>query len=208
MRRLIILAAALTISAMPAQAQGLKGFLQGLYQSVVGSEQSEQKKDAEKQIEQTQPRLTSLAGKWRYVEPVMTYSGDNLAAQIAVAGVNTQLQNLIDMAGIKTEDATLAFDRSTAFHGKVEEHAIDGTYSYNRSTGAVTMAVAEDGAVYSLVGQTSYENRRLTLVFNAKEALDIARKAAPKLNENNMFRQVAQIVDSYPGIRMGIVLRK
>jgi hypothetical protein len=69
------------------------------------------------------------------------------------------------------------------------------------------MRLAEQQSIY--VGATVLKSQgRYRLLFDATELFSLMEKHYPAFAENTTLVMIKGVVDAYPGIRVGVVLRK
>ena len=200
MKRILMLGA-LLLCLNRAGAQSL----QSLWQSLFGLDETK--------TEQTAPAprpmtAAQLAGTWLYSEAAIDYAGDDMLASMAVSALKGQVEAYAAKAGVVAGRDRLILNADRTLRFIAGKHSAKGTYSYDASAGRVTMHVEIGGKQCSLTGTTTYEKGVMTLLFDAGEALDAMKAAAPQLTQNENVKLATTVVENYPGIRLGARLKK
>lgn len=192
-----IIAALLCCMSTEVGAQDWKGLLRGLFGS------------SDKKSEQTAPETTKylsakdLTGTWIYAGTVIRYTGDDLLASMAVSALEGQIEEYCKKAGVVAGRDRVTLDGRGGALVQIGGHQAKGSYKYDPNTGSIHIDIAIRDKQGTLTGTTEYENGTLTLLFNAREALDAMMKAAPQLAQNEKIKMASALIDQYPGLQIG-----
>lgn len=200
MKRIAWITALLCCMTAEAGAQDWRGLLRGLFGS----------SNKETETEQTAPEPASkhltaqeLAGTWVYAGAVIRYTGDDLLASMAVSALQGQIEEYCTKAGVVVGRDRVTLDGKGGAVVRIDQREAKGSYRYDPATGSIRIEIAIRGKQGILTGTTEYENGTLTLLFNAREALDAMKAAAPQLAQNEKVKMASTLIDQYPGLMIG-----
>lgn len=199
MKKLLALAFAACFAAQPLVAQSWADALQ----KALGGSRKESSGAATPAVP---PTARALRGVWTYRAPAMDYTGDDVVAALAVGSLRDQLAPLYAKAGLEPGTGTVRFADSRRVAFELSGHRMEGTYVYDARTGriAVTLSRAERTATFE--GVASMADGVLTLLFDARQALDAVGGTPDQAAQNEKLRQICAILEKYPGIRLGCKL--
>lgn len=199
MKKLLALAFAACFAAQPLVAQSWADALQ----KALGGSRKESSGAA---TPAAPPTTRALRGVWTYRAPAMDYTGDDVVAALAVGSLRDQLAPLYAKAGLEPGTGTVRFADSRRVAFELSGHRMEGTYVYDARTGriAVTLSRAERTATFE--GVASMADGVLTLLFDARQALDAVGGTPDQAAQNEKLRQICAILEKYPGIRLGCKL--
>lgn len=199
MKKLLALAFAACFAAQPLVAQSWADALQ----KALGGSRKESSGAA---TPAAPPTIRALRGVWTYRAPAMDYTGDDVVAALAVGSLRDQLAPLYAKAGLEPGTGTVRFADSRRVAFELSGHRMEGTYVYDARTGriAVTLSRAERTATFE--GVASMADGVLTLLFDARQALDAVGGTPDQAAQNEKLRQICAILEKYPGIRLGCKL--
>lgn len=195
----------LAVGALDSQAQSLDDLMKSIT-SLFGSS-TEQQKPAPPA--ETHPATGKLMGHWMYDAPTIDYKGDSSLAAIAVTTLESQLPLIVEkfdfVAGRDSinvgEDGTITI---TYGQNKV---TINCTY-YTPSTGIATLQMRVGEQPISLRATIIDHADKVKMMFNAKELMDMVAKHYSKYNEMTTLQMAKSVIDNYPEIRVGVILRR
>ena len=202
MKKLLALAFAACFAAQPLVAQSWADALQ----KALGGSRKESSGAAATPA--APPTAKALRGAWTYRAPAMDYTGDDVVAALAVGSLRDQLAPLYARAGLEPGTGTVRFADSRRVAFELSGHRMEGTYVYDARTGriAVTLSRAERTATFE--GGASMADGVLTLLFDARQALDAVGGTPDQAAQNEKLRQICAILEKYPGIRLGCKLSR
>ncbi|WP_418413965.1 lipocalin-like domain-containing protein [Alistipes sp.] len=202
MKKLLALAFAACFAAQPLVAQSWADALQ----KALGGSRKESSGAAATPA--APPTAKALRGAWTYRAPAMDYTGDDVVAALAVGSLRDQLAPLYARAGLEPGTGTVRFADSRRVAFELSGHRMEGTYVYDARTGriAVTLSRAERTATFE--GVASMADGVLTLLFDARQALDAVGGTPDQAAQNEKLRQICAILEKYPGIRLGCKLSR
>lgn len=203
MRKFITMAIAALVAVQTAEAQNWQELLRRL----TGG-------PAEKKTEQPageQPAgltAAALCSTWTYSAPAMKYEGDDMLASIALKGIEGYLPSLYAKVGLAKGSGRATFTTTRAVHAEAGTHKASGSYSFDPSTGELTVTVKRGGASVDFHGSATLEEGALVLLFDASEAADIMERMSDKAAQNDNFKMMKSLLDKYPGIKLGCRMTK
>lgn len=193
-----IIAALLCLLCTEAGAQDWRSLLRGLFGS-------SSKEKSEQSAPETSKYLTAgaLAGTWTYAGAVIRYTGDDLLASMAVNALQGQVEEYCKKAGVVIGRDQVTLDGRGGALVRIGDHQAKGSYKYDPATGSIRIEIAIRDKQGRLTGTTEYENGTLTLLFDAREALDAMMAAAPQLAQNEKIKMASALIEQYPGLKIG-----
>lgn len=205
MKRILLTALLLLGPALhQTQAQSWKNILGNLF----GGSKKEEKVPEKTPAEPRCPTAQELTGAWTYTEATLAYTGSDMLASLAVAGLQGQIGSYFAKAGLVPGRDGLTFGPKSALTLRIGEREASGTYTYNQTDGTIVITLTVDGKSASFCGSGSLAGDVLTLLFDANEALAVAKKVAPSAFENGNVQTVASIVEKYPGLMIGCKMKR
>lgn len=199
----ILLTLCAVICNQQTHAQSLDDLMRGL-SSLFSSE--EPAKETPKDV---YPALEELFGRFKYEALAIDYSGDSTLAALAVSTLESQLALIAEKAGFVvgrdyvdvTNDGTMIIVRDGH---KAQAYCS----SYDSQTGkASIMMRLDEESVYIATTVTKIDGR-YRLMFDATEIFGLMAKHYSKFHDNTTLQMAKGVIDSYPGIRVGVILRR
>lgn len=192
----LLLAAVLFLSPASAQSWGDR------LQQLLGGDNTA---SATQQTAAATPPASQAAlyGDWIYRAPIIEYTGDDVLAAMAVAGLREQLAATLVKTGLVPGEGKISFRRRSGLHIALGERQAEGTYAYDARQGDLTVTLVHDKRRGTLDGKATAADGRLYLRFDAKRVLEAVRQAAPQNAENDKLEQIGALLESYPGIVLG-----
>lgn len=200
----ILLALGAICVSEPSRAQSLDDLMKSIGAMFSTSEQTPQQKPAV-----TTPTLEELIGRLKYDALAIDYTGDSSIASLAVATLESQLPMIAEKFGfVAGRDYIDVSDDGSLLIVCDGKGAAAYCSSYDQATGRTTimMRLVEQN-IY--VGATVLKSQgRYRLLFDATELFSLMEKHYPAFAENTTLVMIKGVVDAYPGIRVGVVLKK
>ena len=201
----ILLALGAICVSEPSRAQSLDDLMKSIGAMFSTSEQQPQPKPAV-----TIPTLEELIGRLKYDALAIDYTGDSSIASLAVTTLESQLPMIAEKFGfVAGRDYIDVSDDGSLLIVCDGKGAAAYCSSYDQATGRTTimMRLAEQQSIY--VGATVLKSQgRYRLLFDATELFSLMEKHYPAFSENTTLVMIKGVVDAYPGIRVGVVLKK
>lgn len=200
----ILLALGAICVSEPSRAQSLDDLMKSIGAMFSTSEQTPQQKPAV-----TTPTLEELIGRLKYDALAIDYTGDSSIASLAVATLESQLPMIAEKFGfVVGRDYIDVSDDGSLLIVCDGKGAAAYCSSYDQATGRTTIMMRL-GEQNIYVGATVLKSEgRYRLLFDATELFSLMEKHYPAFAENTTLVMIKGVVDAYPGIRVGVVLRK
>lgn len=198
MKRILLLLICFTAAATNAEAQSLTD----LFKQLFGSSSTPQKEETTSNIP------ASVTGTWIYQEPVITYTGNDILASLAVATLRDQFTPYYAKAGLTPGHGSLLLNGNGTVHAELGDRKIDGTYRYDRTAGKLTFTGTIGKNSATLTGTVTIEGGMIVLLFDAQKTLEIARQMSSSVASDSRVQQIAAILKEYPGVMFGAKLKK
>lgn len=204
MKRTVFIAALAVVFALPAGAQSLQDLFRNALESLTG-------KSSAPAAPAAAPRVLTAAellGTWSYQAPALEYTGDDMLASLAVSTLRGQLPAYYAQAGLQPGKAAVTFARDNRFRATLGERKLEGTYRYDAATGDVAIECLVSGKPLSLSGRAKHADGVLTLLFEANAALASLRASSSQAAKDQRLRQIAAILEHYPGVLLGVEAKR
>lgn len=199
----IVLLCASVFCVHTSQAQSLDELMKGL-SSLFSSEQP-----SDEPLKEVYPTAGELFGRMRYDALAIDYTGDSTLASLAVATLENQLPLLAEKAGLVAgRDYVEVSDDGSMQIVRDGKRAAAYCSSYDEMTGraSIMMRVGEQSIYISAI--VTKNEGRYRLMFDAQELFALMAKHYSKFEENTTLQMAKGVIDAYPGIRVGVVLKK
>lgn len=195
----------LAVGVSDSQAQSLDDLMKSIT-SFFGSS-TEQQKPAPPA--ETHPATSKLMGRWVYDAPTIDYKGDSSLAAIAVTTLESQLPLIVEkfdfVAG--RDSINVGEDGAITITYGENKVTINCTY-YTPTTGIATLQMRVGEQPISLRATIIDHAGKVKMMFDAKELMDMVARHYSKYNEMTTLQMAKSVIDSYPGIRVGVILRR
>ena len=205
MIRKVLIAALAVAFAQSAGAQSLQDLIRNALESLSGKTSEESAAPAAV----AEPlAATELPGVWNYRAPALEYTGDDMLASLATSTLRGQLPAYYAQAGLQPDKATVTFARDNKFRAALGDRKVEGTYRYDATTGALTVEYLLAGKTVKFTGRAKHADGVLTLLFEANAALASLRASSPQAAQDQRLQQIAAILERYPGVMLGVELKR
>lgn len=191
-----------TFSLQQTHAQSLTDLFNGLSKLLGSTQESQQQV-----VKPVYPSSAELLGTWVYSSPEMIYMGNDTLASIAVSSVKGQIPALANKFGIVpgTINADVTKKSIKAWRGEQKSTA---SYTYIPSTGQAIITGKFNDQKVILTGTVEVVNGGdLRILFKAKELMTIVSQTST-FKENTSLQMIKEVIDSYPGIQVGAVVKR
>ncbi len=151
----------------------------------------------------------SLVGTWKYSEPGAAFTSENLLAkaggEVAATKIREQLADPYKKAGITSSNTQFVFNSDGTFKATLAGKTINGTYSYNASTSALTLKPSSI-LLQALGSINGYATRSglsgVAILFESKKILNILQTVSA-LSGNTTLSTIGDLSTNYDGVRIG-----
>lgn len=148
----------------------------------------------------------SIVGTWTYSQPKVTFESESILAQVgsslASSKIESWLGTYLTKLGFQAGKTTLTFMKDGSCQMVRNGRTLTGTYTYDRSSGRMTiqgaLGVATISPYVSVMGSEMY------MMFDADKLMNILN-AAGSVTKNNT---VTSILSNYNGVQLGWTMSK
>lgn len=193
----MILAAAIVMSSVGAQAQSLKDILGGVINAVKGSTTTEQ----------------TIVGEWSYTQPAIKFKSENVLAQagssLMTGTIEKKMATYYEKVGLKAGAASIALNEDMSFKLTVGKRTLQGTYVFDSATNALTLnfTTKTSTKIGKIKGEAQLSGGDLKLLFAADKMLKIV-KGLSAISSNSSIAAISQVADQYDGMSLGMTFAK
>lgn len=153
------------------------------------------------------PTQADLIGSWRYYQPGVAFTSENLLAkaggEVAATTAREKLVTYYNGVGITNANTSLQFTQDGSFSGKVAGKPISGTYTYDESTCKLTMKTL----LFSLPAYAKKSTQGISILFESKKLLNVLQTMAA-VSGNSTLSSIGELSKNYDGIRLGFDMSK
>lgn len=201
----IMLIAALMLFAGGAQAYG-QSFKELLSNGGV-------KDMVESVVDQLDVIPKNIEGTWEFSGSAVKFTGDNMlmnaASELAVGKVEAQLDEYLQMAGIKDGLFSYVFNEDGSFSTSFKQTKFPGEYTYSKEEKTLELDYGKNEKLKGIVLKTnvSVGANSLQLLFNADKLLDFISKITSSVGDSK-FGALASLLGNYDGMQIGFELSR
>lgn len=143
----------------------------------------------------------TIAGTWTYSGPKVAFESEKILAQIGSSVLSSKIESTLgsylEKFGFKPGKSTIVFTSDGQCQVVLSNRTLTGTYTYDQSTGKMTIqgafGVATVSPYVSVVGNEMY------MLFEADKLLSIFGAVSGKLNTGVL----SNLLSSYNGLKLG-----
>lgn len=151
-----------------------------------------------------------LVNTWIYKSSDCKFESDNLLKQaggeIAAATIENKLNEMFSKVGIAEGNSGFTFNEDGSYYLIMGEQTLNGTYTYDESTGKIELAgtfgLLQTEAV---VVRNSAEN--ISILFDADKLLKVTTAIGSKIG-NTTVQSISNLLNSYDGAKVGMELTR
>lgn len=151
----------------------------------------------------------SIVGTWTYKEPSIQFESSNLLAQAGGAVASQSIVNKIApyyaKVGIKPGVAKLTLNKDNTCAITLSTKTINGTYTYDSSTGTITVKGATGLKLFTAYASVSLNQLALTL--DTTNLLGMMQNVASK-SSNSTLSTLSGLSSSFNGMKTGFLFVK
>ena len=148
------------------------------------------------------PSQADLIGAWRYTQPGVAFTSENLLAkaggEVAATTAREKLASYYNGIGINGTNTTLQFTQDGSFSGKVAGKTISGTYTYDQNTCQLNLKTL----LFSLPAYAKKTTSGISILFESKKLLTVMQTIAA-VSGNTTLSSIGDLSKNYDGIRLG-----
>lgn len=155
-----------------------------------------------------QTKEIDFAGTWNYDGSAVEFESDNLlmaaggtaAASLAEGKLDEQLNKV----GIKAGQMSFRFNADSTFVSTVGKRTMQGTYSYDASTGQLGLKFLK---LINLNAKVNCTSESMELLFKSDKLLKLLTFIGSKSN-STALKAVGSLAENYDGMMLGFELKK
>jgi hypothetical protein len=148
------------------------------------------------------PTQADLIGTWRYRQPGVAFTSENLLAkaggEVAATTAKEKLQTYYNSLGIKSSNTVLQFTQDGQFAGKIDGKSISGTYTYDPNECKLTLKTL----LFSLPAYAKKTTGGMSILFESKKLLNVLQTISA-ISGNTTLSTIGDLSKNYDGIRLG-----
>lgn len=153
------------------------------------------------------PTQSQIIGTWKYDQPGVAFTSENLLAkaggEVAASELRNKLKVQYQRFGFTSSNTRLTLNKDNTFTGEVDGKALSGTYTYEPNSCKLTLKTL----LFSLPCYVKGSTTGMSFLFESKKLLTLLQTAAA-LSGNSNIQAIGQISQNYDGIRMGFDMKK
>ncbi len=150
----------------------------------------------------------NLIGAWNYTGSAVEFESSDLLRQaggtVASLAVENKMNTQLAKVGIKPGTMNFTFNADSTFTSTVGKRTMSGSYSYNASTGKVTLKYLK---LLGTSAKVDYSSGEMALLFDADKLLKILAFMGSK-STNTTLKTVSSIAKTYDGMLLGFDMKK
>ena len=148
------------------------------------------------------PTQADLIGTWRYRQPGVAFTSENLLAkaggEVAATTAKEKLQTYYNSLGINSSNTVLQFTQDGQFAGKIDGKSISGTYTYDPNECKLTLKTL----LFSLPAYAKKTTGGMSILFESKKLLNVLQTVSA-ISGNTTLSTIGDLSKNYDGIRLG-----
>ena len=148
------------------------------------------------------PTQAELIGTWKYRQPGVAFTSENLLAkaggEVAATTAKEKLAAYYNGIGINSSNTYLQFTQDGQFAGKVDGTPLSGTYTYDPQKCLITMKTL----LFSLPAYAKKTSGGMSILFESKKLLTVLQ-AVSAISGNQTLSTIGDLSKNYDGIRLG-----
>lgn len=153
------------------------------------------------------PSAQQLVGTWRYREPGVAFTTDNLLAkaggEVAATTAKQKLTAYYNQVGISAANTQMLFNTDQTFTAVVAGKKLSGTYTYDASNGLLTLKTL----LFSVPCYVKRTSGGMSFLFESKKLLSLLQTVAA-LSGNSTLSTIGDLSKNYDGIRLGFDMNR
>ncbi|MBQ8051163.1 MAG: DUF4923 family protein [Bacteroidaceae bacterium] len=148
----------------------------------------------------------TIAGTWVYSQPKVTFKSESVLAQIGSSVASSKIESTLDAQlkklGFQAGKTAIAFDNQGNCQMERGGKTYSGTYTYNKSTGQMTiqgaLGVASVSPYVSVVGNEMY------MLFEADKLLSVMGTLSSVAKTSTL----SSLLSNYNGLQLGWAMQR
>ena len=148
------------------------------------------------------PSETQIIGTWKYAQPGVAFTSDNLLAkaggEVAASQIKEKLATYYNSLGVKSSNTYFVFNEDKTFSGKIAGKSISGTYVYDPTNAQITLKTL----LFSVNAYVKRSAVGMALLVESKKLLSILQTIAT-ISGNGTLQTIGDLSTNYDGVRLG-----
>lgn len=155
----------------------------------------------------------NIEGAWEFSGSAVKFTGDNMlmnaASELAVGKVEAQLDEYLQMAGIKDGLFSYVFNEDGSFSTNFMQTKFTGEYTYSKEEKTLELDYGKNEKLRGIVLKTnvSVGANNMQLLFNADKLLDFISKITSSVGDSK-FAALNSLLGNYDGMQIGFELSR
>ena len=153
------------------------------------------------------PNESDIVGTWKYRQPGVAFTSNNLLAKAGGETVATQIKQKLNTSygkvGIKSSNTYLTFNSDKTFSGKLDGKTISGQWTYTKDDQKLVLKTL-------LMSVNVYAKKTtggMSFLMESKKLLSLLQTVA-SLSGNSTLQTVGDLSKNYDGVRIGLDMNK
>ncbi len=150
----------------------------------------------------------NLVGTWKYSEPGVAFSSEELLAkaggEVAATQVREKLVEPYEKVGISSSNTQFTFNEDGTFKSTIAGKSFNGKYTFDESSNELKLKA-------TLITLSGYATRSgtsgVSVLFESKKILTLLQTVA-SLSGNSTLSTIGDLSTNYDGVRVGFDLEK
>ncbi len=144
----------------------------------------------------------NLVGTWRYTRPGVAFTSENLLAkaggEVAANAAESKLATVYSKIGVKSTNTYFTFTKEGQYQGQFLGVPMSGSYTYDPSTGALTM----QGTLIKFNAYIQGQGNGIAMLFEGTKLLTIFQTVAGA-SGSGALSTISSLSSNYKGLRIG-----
>ena len=153
------------------------------------------------------PSQAELIGTWRYTQPGVAFTSENLLAkaggEVAAAKIREELNTYYKQFGVSSSNTVIQFNQDNTFTAKILGKTISGNYTYDQQTCQITLKTL----LFTMPAYTKRTVNGMSILFESKKLLTVLQTVAA-ISGNATLQTIGDLSTNYTGVRLGFDMKK
>lgn len=153
------------------------------------------------------PAEADIYGTWRYSEPGVAFTSDNMLAkaggEVAATTIKEKLETSFSQIGFKNSNTYFTFNQDKTFSAKVDGQPLSGNWTYDTNSQKITLKTL----LFSIPVYAKKTTGGMSFLMESKKLLTILQTAATMTGNKNL-EAISDLSKNYDGVRMGFDMQK
>lgn len=167
------------------------------------------KENIEKAVNAVTGKSTAdMTGTWSYTGSAIEFESENLLKKaggtVAASAAEQKLDEQLAKLGIKEGQLSFTFNTDSTFVSTLGKRKLNGTYSYNPTTGMLQLKYMK---LIPMNAKVNYTTQQIDLLFEADKLLKLITFLSSK-SSSATLKAISSLADSYDGMMLGYELKR